>query len=265
MWRRGSVPDPQINALEVVGVGQTGTMDPAPFVAATEREGLAALQAGRAGLDAPVPTCEGWTVADVLGHLGRVHRSVSEIIERRSLVIPEVKIPKPPPGAAVLGFFEDGLARVVAALGSIGPDEPVYSWSGQGNGRFYHRRMAHELAVHRFDVEAAHGRPAPFDPAMASDGIDEFYDVLVPFSASRWDRPLPDGSLHLHRTDGPGEWLVRAVDGTVVTTREHAKGDVAVRGSASDLFRFVWNRGRGDDLVMFGDEAVAEEWAALAP
>jgi uncharacterized protein (TIGR03083 family) len=247
------------------GPGQTEPMDPTPFIAATEREGAATLRAGRAGLDAAVPTCEGWTVADVLGHLGRVHRSVSEIIERRALEVPPVEIPKPPPGEAVLDFFAEGLERVVAALRSIDPDEPVYSWSGDGTGRFYHRRMAHELAVHRFDVEAAHGTPGPFDPEMATDGIDEFYGVLVPFSARRWKRPLPAGSLHLHRTDGPGEWLVRAVDGSVVTTHEHAKGDVAVKGSASDLFRFVWNRGRSSELVTFGDDAVAEEWAALAP
>jgi uncharacterized protein (TIGR03083 family) len=240
-------------------------VDPAPFIAATEREGASVLAAGKAGLDAPIPTCSGWVVADVLGHLGRVHRSVSEIIERRAQDIPDVAIPKPPAGDAVLGFFEEGLDRVVAALASIAPDEPVYSWSGAGNGRFYHRRMAHELAIHRFDVEAAHGVPAPFDPDMAVDGIDEFYDVLVPFSASRWTRALPTGSLHLHRTDGDGEWLVRAVDGVVVTTREHAKGDVAVRGPASDLFAFVWNRGRSDAIATFGDEAVADEWAALAP
>jgi uncharacterized protein (TIGR03083 family) len=240
-------------------------MDPAPFIAATEREGGAVLAAGKAGLDAPVPTCEGWTVADILGHLGRVHRSVSEIIERRSQEIPAVEIPKPPAGDAVLGFFEEGLDRVVAALASIGPDEPVYSWSGEGSGRFYLRRMAHEIAVHRFDAEAAHGTPAPFDPEMSVDGIDEFYEVLVPFALRRWPRPLPAGSLHLHRTDGPGEWLIRGVDGAIVATNEHAKGDAAVRASASDLFRFVWNRGRGDELTTFGDDAVADEWAALAP
>jgi uncharacterized protein (TIGR03083 family) len=240
-------------------------VDPTPLLRSTRREGEATLAAGRRGLDAPVPTCEGWQVADVLGHLGRVHRSVSEIIERRALEIPDVAIPRPPEGAAVLGFFEEGLERVLAALASIGPDEPVYSWSGDGTGRFYHRRMAHELAVHRFDVEAAHGTPAPFDAEMALDGIDEFYDVLVPFSARRWQRPLPAGSLHLHRTDGPGEWLVRGTDGAVVTSREHAEGDAAVRGSASDLFRFVWNRGRGSSLEVAGDTGVADEWAALAP
>jgi len=240
-------------------------MDQEGLVEDAAREGRAALAAGERGIDAPVPTCEGWVVADVLGHLGRVHRSVSEIIERRSPVVPDVAIPPSPEGDAVLGFFAEGLERVVVALLSIGPDEPVYSWSGAGNGRFYHRRMAHELAVHRFDVELAHGQPGPFDPDAAVDGIDEFYDVLVPFSARRWERPLPTGTLHLHRTDGPGEWLVQSVDGSVVTSHEHAKGDVAVRGGASDLFRFVWNRGRYDDLALFGDEAIASEWAELAP
>ena len=79
------------------------------------------------------------------------------------------------------------------------------------------------------------------------------------------ERPLPAGSLHLHRTDGPGEWLVQSVDGAVVATQEHARGDAAVRGSASDLFRFVWNRGAGSTVEVLGDPAVADEWAALAP
>jgi len=258
------VPGP-LGACPARGLGQTGVMDTAPFIAATEREGTATLVAARAGLDAPVPTCEGWTVRDVLGHLGRVHRSVSEIIERRAQEVPDVAIPKPPSGDAVLGFYEEGLHRLVAALGTIGPDDPVYSWSGAGSGRFYFRRMAHELAVHRFDVESAFGPPGPFEPEMAADGIDEFYTVLVPFSVRRWERPLPSGSLHLHRTDGPGEWLVRAVDDAVVTAHEHAKGDVAVRGSASELFRFVWNRGRGEGLQLVGDDSVAHAWAALAP
>jgi uncharacterized protein (TIGR03083 family) len=204
-------------------------------------------------------------VHDVLGHLGRVHRSVSEILERRSVEIPPVKIPAAPEGEAVLEFFEEGLERVIAALRDVELDVPLYTWAGTGDARFYHRRMAHELSVHRFDAEVAHGTPGPFDPAMAVDGIDEVYEVLVPFSARRWERPFPTGSLHLHRTDGEGEWLVTAVDGTVVLSKEHAKGDVAIRGSASDLFRYVWNRGRSDDLQFFGDEAVAVEWAALAP
>src|SRR5687768_7159942 len=33
--------------------------------------------------DAAVPTCPGWTVADLVAHVGQTQRWVSEIIERR--------------------------------------------------------------------------------------------------------------------------------------------------------------------------------------
>jgi len=243
---------------------------PEPFLAELRREGAATrAAAARIGLGEPVPTCEGWAVRDVLGHLGRVHRSVSEILERRSTEIPDVAIPKPPADDALVAFFDEGLERLLAALADVAandPDATLYTWQGPDTVRFYLRRMAHELAIHRLDAESAGTvEPGPFDPAMAVDGVDELFEVLVPFSSRRWERSLPTGTLHLHRTDGPGEWFVSAADGTVRMTHEHTKGDVAVRGSASDLFRFVWNRGRGPGLEVLGDAAVADEWAALAP
>jgi uncharacterized protein (TIGR03083 family) len=240
-------------------------MEREALIGATEREGRALLDAGRAGLDAAVPSCAGWTVADVLGHVGRVYRSVAEILERRAQEVPAVEIPRPPEGAAVIGFAERGLDRVLAALGAIDPDEPVYSWSDQRNGGFYHRRMAHETAVHRWDAESAHGEPRPFEGELATDGVDEYVGVVLPFGVRRWSRPLPAGSLHLHRADGAGEWLLRAVDGQLDVSRAHAKGDVVVRGPAADLLLYVWNRRRSRSLELLGEVALADEWARLAP
>ena len=248
--------------------GQTGRMDPAPFLASIEAEGAATLRAGRAGLDAPVPTCEGWTVHDVVGHLGRVHRSVSEIIERRSVEIPAVEIPKAPAGEAVLAFFDEGLDRLVAALGR---HRPRRSRSTRGrvraSGRFYYRRMAHELAdppLRRRGRPTA--APGPFDPDMSVDGdrrvLRGARAVLgPPLGAARCPPGACTCTAPTARASG---WCGGRRRGGHAP-REHAKGDVAVRGSASDLFRFVWNRGAGDELEVLGDEAVADEWAALAP
>ena len=36
-------------------------------------------------------------------------------------------------------------------------------------------------------------------------------------------------------------------------TAEHAKGDVAARGTASDLLLFLWGRVPADTLEVFGD------------
>jgi hypothetical protein len=55
------------------------------------------------------------------------------------------------------------------------------------------------------------------------------------------------GSVHLHATDGDGEWFIETGDG-LTWTRAHEKGDVAVRGTTSDLLLLVWGR-LGTDAV----------------
>jgi hypothetical protein len=68
-------------------------------------------------------------------------------------------------------------------------------------------------------------------------------------------------SLHLHRTDGDGEWLVQlGPDGETTYENAHGKGDVALRGPASSLYLWCLNRIPMDDLEVFGDRAVAHQW-----
>lgn len=241
-------------------------MDTETLLAALHREGRAVSDAARRGLEPAVPSCPGWTVADVVGHLGRVYRSISEHVERRSTdMVPASEIPRAPEGAAVIEFHDEGLERLERALAGIGPDEPVWSWSGHNVGAFYHRRAPLEVLVHRWDVELAHGAPAPLDPELSAEGVTEFYERVLPFSVRRWERPLPTGSLHLHRTDGPGEWMVRIEDGGVRLTHEHGKGDAAVRGRAEELLLLAWHRRGLGGLDVFGDADVAAAWASLAP
>jgi hypothetical protein len=49
----------------------------------------------------------------------------------------------------------------------------------------------------------------------------------------------------------------------VVVTREHAKGDVAARGTASSLLLFLYGRVPADDLEVFGDAALLARWREL--
>jgi predicted lipid carrier protein YhbT len=59
--------------------------------------------------------------------------------------------------------------------------------------------------------------------------------------------------VHLHCTDTEGEWVVARRDGALTVTPEHAKGDVAARGGASELLLFLWGRTPADALEVFGD------------
>src|SRR4051794_3083264 len=152
---------------------------------------LAAARA--AGVDAPVPTCPDWTVADLARHQGRVHRWVSTILETKAQEFVNRKEfeEEARQAADPLAWLEGGAEMVLEVLGGTDPDLPVWNWidDGPGPARFWYRRMAHETAVHRVDAEAAAAAPAAapsrVEPAeLASDGIDEYLQFL-PLRAER--------------------------------------------------------------------------------
>jgi uncharacterized protein (TIGR03083 family) len=125
--------------------------------------------------------------------------------------------------------------------------------------------MAHETAVHRWDMEAAHGVAGPIDGDLARDGIDEVFDVMVPADRPDSEVPAHGESYHFHRTDGPGEWAVQFEGSEVSVRHEHVKADVAVRGTASDLLLFLWRRIPPDDVEILGDRDVVQRYFELVP
>jgi predicted lipid carrier protein YhbT len=68
-------------------------------------------------------------------------------------------------------------------------------------------------------------------------------------------------TMHLHSTDHEGEWLVRMEPDGLRVSREHAKGDAAVRGPAADLLLVVVGRAPATTVEVLGDGAVLDRWA----
>jgi uncharacterized protein (TIGR03083 family) len=212
-------------------------------------------------MGAPVPSCPGWTVEDLLFHLGWTHGFWAEIAARRLLSPNEVEEPPRPPTGELLAWSRDRTAHLQAALAEADPETTVWTWARAQDVAFIVRRMAHETCVHRWDAERAAGEARPIEPELASDGVDEFLNVML--LEPRFSSAPIDGSVHLHATDTPGGWLVREQDdGTLVVTAEHAKGDAALRGPASDLLLALWGRVATDALDVIGDRAVAERLLA---
>jgi uncharacterized protein (TIGR03083 family) len=212
-------------------------------------------------MDAPVPSCPDWTVEDLLFHVGSVHGFWAEITARQLLSPNEVEDQPRPPADQLLAWARDRTAHLQAALAAADPATTVWTWARAQDVAFILRRMAHETSVHRWDAELVAGDARPIDPELASDGVDEFLNVMLP--EPRFSSAPIDGSVHLHATDTPGEWLVRQQAGeTLVVTAEHAKGDAALRGPASDLLLALWRRKGPDVLEVIGDRAVAERLLA---
>lgn len=213
--------------------------------------------AAAAGTGADVPTCPGWTVKDLLDHCVTGDGWARTIVEQGQAgsterVLPDEADPSLQ-GGALVDAFRAGARALLDTLGSVPPDTSVWTFSSTNRtASFWLRRRSQETSIHRYDAEAAAGTPTALDAALAVDGIDELFTVFLPRLVSNFG-DVGDGTVHLHCTDLAGEWLVTTRGGEVTVTQEHAKGDVAARGSASDLLLFLWGRTSAEALEVFGD------------
>jgi uncharacterized protein (TIGR03083 family) len=239
-------------------------VEPDALLECLRADGAALATAARLGLEAAVPGCPGWDVAELLRHIGSVHRWAADIVTDLPTEFPGWYDPQPPPGADLVEWYEEGFERLVGALSSADPEAPVWNFgTGRKVAAFWTRRQAHETSVHRWDAQSAHDAAAPVDADLAVDGVDEVFEVFAPRRAAGAPDVSLGGTLHVHCTDRPGEWLVSVEGGVAEVRREHGKGDCAVRGGASDLLLFLWNRVSLSSLEVFGDPSVAERWSQL--
>jgi uncharacterized protein (TIGR03083 family) len=225
-------------------------------------------------LDAAVPGCPGWVVRDLVVHLGSVHRWATEVVATGEypgrMAADPGPVPVPDDDAGLLAWFTAGAAQLADALDAMDPDAP--SWMPWTIERpvagVWLRRQTQETSVHRWDAESAVGDTHPIEPALAADGIDEYFALIVPRVVTRSGVVLPGPSVHVHCTDdglpdGAGEWYVDAA-GDYVVTREHRKGDAALRGRAEDLLLALWGRPVPDGAIdVVGDPAAAAAWLAV--
>jgi uncharacterized protein (TIGR03083 family) len=178
-------------------------------------------------LEAPVPSCPGWSVADLTTHLGTVHRWAEHLV--RTLAperVPSEAMGLGPPEPSGVWIRAGGDA-LVATLRAADPGAAMWSWGKDQHVRFWSRRQLHETLVHRMDAELALGLAPTTTPAIAADAIDEF---LVNLASARYFSPK------VKNLRGDGTRLVfRANDaGRAWTIALHPEGYVVEDGTVED-------------------------------
>ncbi len=238
-------------------------MQIAQHIAELDRQGKAlAAAAERAGIDATVPPCPDWRVADLLEHTGGVHHWAAAHVREGAGCNERDLVPAPATG--VLDWYVAEHAALVTALREAPAD--IDSWTflpAPSPLAFWARRQAHEAAIHRADAEAAAGTRPTYPTEFAADGIDE---LVAGFLARRRGRLVsdPPRSLLIAPTDSPRRWhFTIGPDGRTVS-REPAPADCTVAGSASEIYLLLWNRGSRERVVVAGDLAVLDLWRDLA-
>jgi uncharacterized protein (TIGR03083 family) len=236
-------------------------MDSAAYLAAISRDGRAFREAvASVPMSEPVVSCPGWTNADQIWHLSEVQYFWATAVVERATGWDAVPRLERVSDDELLVHYDATLAALLDVLSTADPATRVWTWSHQQDVAFVIRRMALETAVHRWDAELTAGHHTAIDPELASDGIDEFLEHFLS-DVSEGSEPV-GGSVHIHCGDTPGEWTIRpSADGYDVT-REHAKGDCALRGDASNLLLALWRRVGPEAIDVVGDEGVARRFLA---
>ena len=164
--------------------------------------------ASAAELTANVPSCPGWTVADLVRHVAQVY--LHKVALMRTGEEPEEW---PPPSLAA----EAPLAALGRAYGALraefrtrGPGLPAPTWYDPDQTvAFWIRRMAQETVIHRIDAELAAGLPVtPVPDDLAADGVDEVLKRMLAYGSVTW--PEDFAEMEGEHLPGPGEITVAA-------------------------------------------------------
>src|SRR5437879_2208656 len=121
-----------------------------------------------------------------------------------------------------------------------------------------------EYIIHGHDLTPAIGRSIPTPDWFIDRGLGESITLTMRLH-QRSPRKGGAATFHIHRTDGEGEWTLRAERGEAVVESGHAKADVAMRGTAEGLYWVLMGRGKPEEhgVEVHGDPALAaafKEW-----
>lgn len=233
--------------------------------------------AAAAGLDAPVPTCPGWTVRDLVAHLGMVHRWAASQLASRPIDDADALEREGLASADLLGWFDEGATALLQAIVDA-PDDLdafVFLRDAPPPRLFWTRRQCHETTIHAVDALAARLARAPrpeetwISPAIALDGIDELLRGFVPRSRQGVS-PQASTTLLVAPDDADRAWLLdlapdRAARTSVVDrgTRGLPEAEHALTGSPVDLYLRLWSRAAEPDdaIERWWREHVSVTWA----
>ncbi len=209
-------------------------------------------------LDVPVPSCPGWSMADLVWHLFEVQHFWGQLVAGGLTDRSQVPALARPGDDRLVAGFRAHASRFVTVLQAADPSTPVWTWSPQQDAAFVIRHQVQEAAVHHWDGEHAIGRELTIDPDAATDAIEEF----LTFSTGRRATGSPElgGPIALIATDTPARWTLRETpDGEISwLAGEPAAGATILRARASDLLLWLYRRvppaevsGDPDRLVRF--------------
>ncbi|GIJ55518.1 maleylpyruvate isomerase family mycothiol-dependent enzyme [Virgisporangium aurantiacum] len=238
--------------------------------AIVEYTGRLAESAAAAGPDAAVPTTPGWTVTELVEHVGQTQHWVAEIIERRitdpAQLPTEVAVLPTDPGEWT-AWLSESARRVAAACSDDALDAPVFNAAADGRtgGQFWLTSSVNEAVVHGFDAANAAGRPADIAPDVAAALISNHFAMLT---SPTWELRRSESAHAIRGTGQTLQWQATDTGAWFIERRPDGArwqpgtrpADVTVTGPAQSLLLTLTRRLPLTDVTVVGDADLARHW-----
>ncbi|MGH8867244.1 MAG: maleylpyruvate isomerase family mycothiol-dependent enzyme [Actinomycetes bacterium] len=230
-------------------------MDVTEWLDALREDGTLLATAARQDLDAPVPTCPGWTVRDAVVHTAAVygHKSAAVTLGRRPE--PGEWPTEPASGEDPVAWFRARHAYLLDVLTTYDPDAVAWTWwPPDQTVRFWCRRMAQETAVHRVDVQSAFDDITPVGSALAADGVDELLSI---FLVEESEEEVGGTGQRVTVRLGDRAWRSTLHPAGVELDDAIGPADAVVTGEPSELYLYLWGRRPESAVQVTGDVEAA--------
>lgn len=198
-------------------------------------------------LERPIVACPGWTVRDLVVHVGAIERWVGHAVRELELLDHHPTWP----GTDLAGWYEEGASELLRLL-DVDPETPAPTFADEQTVGFWQRRQVHEHRVHRWDLEQALGTPEPIESALATDGLDEIASMFWPRQVRLGRAQLPARGLRVKTDDTAREWVFG--ENAVAT----------LSGPAADVLLVLMHRRDADGCTLNWSGDVQQGRAVLA-
>ncbi|MFI5755445.1 maleylpyruvate isomerase family mycothiol-dependent enzyme [Streptomyces sp. NPDC051569] len=241
-----------------------------------------AAVAAAPGLDVQVPTCPGWTLFDLVKHLGGGDRFWAAIVGAGPADAPPAEataaraaLEVPREREALLAWLAASTQLLLDALREAGPESGCWTWwpasqSPQTSGGVA-RHRAQETAVHTYDAQLAGGAAQPLPVEVALDGVEEFLFTVCgtpsawPHKPTAFDFHSAEGRSWRLTVDGDGARSARILAPTAVTGEESEAAGASVHGTAGELVLYLYDRIQAESLRVDGDAGLLDLLRAWEP
>lgn len=219
---------------------------------------------------ARVPSCPDWDLAELMGHIGTVHRWAGTMVERHSqarLGRDDLELDRPDDPTALPDWVAEGADFLAERFSGIDTEAEMWAWGWPKNAGFWPRRMLHETGIHRADAELTAGTVPLYDAGIAADGVDELLDNLphaLYFAPAVAELKGDGEQLAFVAPDLDEGWVISLEPDGFTWTHARVGDDVnaTLTATASDLLLVLYGRRPIGPGEITGDGELIDRWVA---